>query len=934
MVRIFFFGAACVLCLVARTIINVPLHVNMESVGICADVNPSEITSLNQTLDLTDVRCYPDLEWNSTVPRSTNSSFDKASLPMCPLQPLKMTVQDTTNNLRNKICFKYAKTNLTNTEDEYSQIQNDHVTTGANTKHLLSSLVYCMIDQYHKVNHRVQRITREAFVDLHSWTKYIFDILSSSVDELLVFHREFISFVYQVFFGMLSYFEQIPIENSMDYQWNMTCPITTKNDRLKDALCYLQMTTLLFVLTCGLIIQTVLHTYMRRLSNRNHDPNEHLPALYDNADGGIPEDKNRICRTVQLLPWGSSSYDTRALEENIGHKIRQRRFLHPTRYSPTITIDHGARSIKDVFRHESSSSVYTTSIVTTSSVLSSPTVTTSSRSSSPIVSSFSRLPPVLCHSSFFTVTPDVICGLNNRKRSAHNRPDEISTSTSASNHESTIGGTSTKYGVPYRNEARTLVLPSVTDTTSRLSLSSSGSTSSLLSLSIISQEDYTAPSVDDVMAFDSLYSETEANEDPFEDDSYHLELLFPSSDDSLYSTIRENDNPRNNGAYAIDLPLEFDNFCTVSPPSSDSSSSLVSPSSSSSLLTQEDYVDPFADDIFASDRSNTQSQADESSVFDFEASWDSETDEDEVSHYGNPYHLELPFANSFGSDEFTQMYDIPHRHEPRRLDLPFGYENISTISSLSSSSSNITSSLASSSSNSSISSEDDVIDDVNNDDILMSSGGSTYQPTEYSSFEYSSGLTTDEDEDPFDDDSYHLELLFPSCDGSLDSAVIQANDVPNRNRACALELPLATDYIIRPLRLNHIAETASRSNDLRTEITEQLTGTGSLPTRLLYQELLFSSCDGILNSTVIQANDFTNRNRACALELPLATDYIIRPHRLNYIVETANRSNDLRTEITEQLTGTGSLPNSLLYPNLEETLFFLTLTLFQKRFFN
>ncbi|PIK60177.1 hypothetical protein BSL78_02898 [Apostichopus japonicus] len=447
-----------------------------------------------------------------------------------------------------------------------------------------------------------------------------------------------------------------------------------------------------------------------------------------------------------------------------------RRFLHPTRYSPTITIDHGARSIKDVFRHESSSSVYTTSIVTTSSVLSSPTVTTSSRSSSPIVSSFSRLPPVLCHSSFFTVTPDVICGLNNRKRSAHNRPDEISTSTSASNHESTLGGTSTKYGGPNRNEARILVLPSVTDTTSRLSLSSSGSTSSMLSLSIISQEDYTAPSVDDVMAFDSLYSETEANEDPFEDDSYHLELLFPSSDDSLYSTIQENDIPRNNGAYAIDLPLEFDNFCTVSPPSSDSSSRLVSPSSSSSLLTQEDYVDPFADDIFASDRSNTQSQADESSPFDFEASWGSET-----------MKMKCPITV----------------YEPRRLDLPFGFENISTISSLSSFSSDISSSLESSSSNSSISSEDDVIDDVNNHDILMSSGGSTYQPTEYSSFEYSTGLTTDEDEDPFNDDSYHLELLFPSCDGSLDSAVIQANDVPNRNRACTLELPLATDYIIR-----------------------------------------------------------------------------------------------------------------------------------------
>ncbi|PIK59193.1 hypothetical protein BSL78_03890 [Apostichopus japonicus] len=371
---------------------------------------------------------------------------------------------------------------------------------------------------------------------------------------------------------------------------------------------------------------------MRRLSNINQDPNEHLPALYDNADGGIPKDKNieqnRISRTVQLLPWGSTSYYTRALEENIAHKIRQRRHLR----------------------------------------------------------------------------------LENRKRSAHNRPDEITSSASASNHKSTICGTSTKYGVPYRNEAR--MLPLVTDTTSRLSLSSSGSTSSLLSLSIISQEDYTAPSVDDVMAFDSLYSETEANEDPFEDDSYHLELLFPSSDDSLYSTIQENDIPRNNGAYAIDLPLEFDNFCTVSPPSSDSSSSLVSPSDSSSLLTQEDYVDPFADDIFASDRSNTQSQADESSLFDFEASWDSETDEDEVSHYGNPYHLELPFANSFGSAEFTQVCDIP-----------FGFENISTISSLSSSSSDITSSLAYSSSNSSISSEDDVIDDVNNDDILMALAG-------------------------------------------------------------------------------------------------------------------------------------------------------------------------------------------------------------------
>ncbi|PIK59192.1 hypothetical protein BSL78_03889 [Apostichopus japonicus] len=349
------------------------------------------------------------------------------------------------------------------------------------------------------------------------------------------------------------------------------------------------------------------------------------------------------------------------------------------------------------------------------------------------------------------------------------------------------------------------------------------------------------------MAFDSLYSETEANEDPFEDDSYHLELLFPSSDDSLYSTIQENDIPRNNGAYAIDLPLEFDNFCTLSPPSSDSSSSLVSPSDSSSLLTQEDYVDPFADDIFASDRSNTQSQQTKAVSL-------------TLRHPGTqkPMKMKSPITV---------------------CDIPFGFENISTISSLSSSSSDITSSLAYSSSNSSISSEDDVIDDVNNDDILMSSGGSTYQPTEYSSFEYSTGLTTDEDEDPFNDDSYHLELLFPSCDGSLDSAVIQANDVPNRNRACTLELPLATDYIIRPLRHNHIVETANRSNDLRTEIAEQLTGTGSLPTRLLYQELLFSSFDGSLDSTVIQANDVPNRNRACTLELPLATDYIIPPLR-------------------------------------------------------
>ncbi|XP_071817285.1 uncharacterized protein [Apostichopus japonicus] len=43
---------------------------------------------------------------------------------------------------------------------------------------------------------------------------------------------------------------------------------------------------------------------------------------------------------------------------------------------------------------------------------------------------------------------------------------------------------------------------------------------------------------------------------------------------------------------------------------------------------------------------------------------------------------------------------------------------------------------------------------------------------------------------------------------------------------------------------------------------------------------------------------------------------------------------DLHIEITEQLTGTGNLPNGLFYPNLEETLLFLSLTLFKNNFFN
>ncbi|XP_071846413.1 uncharacterized protein [Apostichopus japonicus] len=59
----------------------------------------------------------------------------------------------------------------------------------------------------------------------------------------------------------------------------------------------------------------------------------------------------------------------------------------------------------------------------------------------------------------------------------------------------------------------------------------------------------------------------------------------------------------------------------------------------------------------------------------------------------------------------------------------------------------------------------------------------------------------------------------------------------------------------------------------------------------------------------------------------------------NDITETVNidmplNHRDLHTEITEQLTGTGNLPNGLFYPNLEETLLFLSLTLFKNNFFN
>ncbi|PIK40026.1 hypothetical protein BSL78_23130 [Apostichopus japonicus] len=59
----------------------------------------------------------------------------------------------------------------------------------------------------------------------------------------------------------------------------------------------------------------------------------------------------------------------------------------------------------------------------------------------------------------------------------------------------------------------------------------------------------------------------------------------------------------------------------------------------------------------------------------------------------------------------------------------------------------------------------------------------------------------------------------------------------------------------------------------------------------------------------------------------------------NEIAEAVNidiplNHRDLHTEITEQLTGTGHLPNGLFYPNLEETLLFLSVTFFKNHFFN
>ncbi|XP_071827944.1 uncharacterized protein [Apostichopus japonicus] len=59
----------------------------------------------------------------------------------------------------------------------------------------------------------------------------------------------------------------------------------------------------------------------------------------------------------------------------------------------------------------------------------------------------------------------------------------------------------------------------------------------------------------------------------------------------------------------------------------------------------------------------------------------------------------------------------------------------------------------------------------------------------------------------------------------------------------------------------------------------------------------------------------------------------------NEIAEAVNidiplNHRDLHTEITEQLTGTGNLPNGLFYPHLEETLIFLSVTFFKNHFFN
>ncbi|PIK58484.1 hypothetical protein BSL78_04617 [Apostichopus japonicus] len=47
-----------------------------------------------------------------------------------------------------------------------------------------------------------------------------------------------------------------------------------------------------------------------------------------------------------------------------------------------------------------------------------------------------------------------------------------------------------------------------------------------------------------------------------------------------------------------------------------------------------------------------------------------------------------------------------------------------------------------------------------------------------------------------------------------------------------------------------------------------------------------------------------------------------------------NHRDLIHTEITEQLTGTGNLPNGLFYPNLEEPLLFLSLIFFKNQFFN
>ncbi|XP_071833836.1 uncharacterized protein [Apostichopus japonicus] len=71
----------------------------------------------------------------------------------------------------------------------------------------------------------------------------------------------------------------------MDYQWNMTCPITTKNDVQKDTLSNLHMTIFLSVLACDIIIVSMLLLYLGKLSTRRHlQPSRHPSTLSEQTD--------------------------------------------------------------------------------------------------------------------------------------------------------------------------------------------------------------------------------------------------------------------------------------------------------------------------------------------------------------------------------------------------------------------------------------------------------------------------------------------------------------------------------------------------------------------------------------------------------------------------------------------------------------------------